>query len=81
MQQYTLQQRKRIIFTFITQQIKTGKPIDDWLMKVAKNGFKTWDFDYILEHIKRYYINVGGYNENNVNEVIEFEILKETNYS
>ena len=79
MNKYTLQQRKRIIFTFITQEIKSGRPIDDWLMKVAKNGFKTWDFDYILGHIKRYYINTGGYNESDVHEVIEFEILKETN--
>ena len=79
MQNYTLKQRKRIIFTFITQQIKAGEPIDDWLTKVAKDGFKTWDFNYILGHIKRYYIHTGGYNEQDVQEVIEFEILKETN--
>ena len=79
MKNYTLQQRKRIIFTFITQQIKAGKPIDDWLSKVAKDGFKAWDFNYILGHIERYYIRAGGYNTEDVQEVIEFEILKETN--
>lgn len=79
MQKYTLQQRKRIISTFITQQVKAGKPVNDWLSKVAKDGFSTWDFEYILRHIERYYINTGGYNVEDVQEVIEFEIIKETN--
>ena len=47
MQKYTLQQRKRIIFTVITQQVKTGNPIDDWLMKVDKNGFYRLGFQPI----------------------------------
>lgn len=79
MQKYTLQQRKRIIFTFITQQIKAGKPVNDWLTKLQRDGYTAWDFNYILGHIERYYINTGGYNVEDVHEVIEFEILKETN--
>tara|TARA_R110002126_G_scaffold164267_1_gene312136 strand:- start:23 stop:280 length:258 start_codon:yes stop_codon:yes gene_type:complete len=77
MQEYTLQQRKRIIFTFITQQVKTGKQIDDWLMKVDKNGFTGWDFNQLLTRIEAYYIKFGKYTPDNVQEVIEFEVIKQ----
>ena len=77
MQEYTLQQRKRIIFTFITQQVKTGKQIDDWLMKVDKNGFTGWDFNQLLTRIEAYYIKYGKYTPENVQEVIEFEVIKQ----
>ena len=79
MEKYTLSQRKKIIFTFITQRIKAGKPVEDWLTKLARDGYSTWDLGYILGHIERYYIHTGGYNAEEVQEVIEFEILKETN--
>ena len=77
MNKYTLQQRKRIIFTFITQQVKTGEQIDDWLIKVDKNGFTGWDFNQLLTRIEAYYIEYGKYTPDNVQEVIEFEVIKQ----
>lgn len=51
MNKYTLQQRKKIISIFITEQIKQDKPIETYLIKVAKDGFKHWNFDFLIDNI------------------------------
>jgi len=77
MKKYSTEQRKRIIFTFITQQIKSGEPVNDWIQKVAKDGFTGWDFNQLLKHIEAYYIKVGKYTPEDVHEVVEFEVIKQ----
>ena len=74
---YSTEQRKRIIFTFITQQVKSGEPVNDWIQKVAKDGFTGWDFSQLLTRIEAYYIKVGKYTPENVHEVVEFEVIKQ----
>jgi hypothetical protein len=77
MKKYSTEQRKRIIFTFITQQVKSGERVNDWIQKVAKDGFTNWDFNQLLKHIESYYIKVGKYTPEDVHEVIEFEVIKQ----
>jgi uncharacterized protein CbrC (UPF0167 family) len=74
---YSTEQRKRIIFTFITQQVKRGRPINDWIQKVAKDGFTGWNFEQLIHHIEDYYIDYGKYTYDDVHEVIEFEVIKQ----
>jgi hypothetical protein len=74
---YSKEQEKRIIFTFITQQVKSGESVNDWIQKVAKDGFSHWDFHQLLKHIESYYIKFGKYTPENVQEVIEFEVIKQ----
>lgn len=76
MNKYTLQQRKRIIFTFITQQVKQGERIDTYLVKVAKDGFSGWNFEYLIKSISTYFIEVGHFREDQLPEVLDFELFK-----
>ena len=77
MKKYSTEQRKRIIFTFITQQVKSGERVNDWIQKVAKDGFTGWDFNQLIKHIEAYYIKVGKYTSEDVHEVVEFEVIKQ----
>jgi hypothetical protein len=77
MKKYSKEQEKRIIFTFITQQVKKGNSINDWIQKVQRDGFSHWDFDQLLQHIEDYYIDFGHFTYDNVQEVIEFEVIKQ----
>ena len=77
MKKYSKEQEKRIIFTFITQQVKNGNSINDWIQKVQRDGFSHWDFDQLIKHIETYYIEVGKYTPEEVHEVIEFEVIKQ----
>jgi len=52
MNNYTLQQRKKIITTFIEQEISQDKPIKGHLTKLTKDGYKRWNFKHIIESIK-----------------------------
>lgn len=55
-----LKYRKNLIQFYIEIKIKRGLNISNDLEKLTKDRFKHWDFDYIANEIRHYYLSIGG---------------------